>query len=192
MQESRLTLTANMTDDTSNGDLCKSTVPYNGSTCQIELQSLQACLPVSGPTSSGMIHVQRDQTEAVGPLLDILKAFASDDCKAAALPFLCVYFFGLCDSTGKAHRPSSSQCTEISTGVCASEWALASNFPNVILPDCATFPDKTILMASCGNNSSSTEHSSTLESATESLETPRGKLSEEAYLVHCVHTILMY
>ena len=129
--------------------MCSSTLPYDGTVCRHELSVLTNCLPDT--EQDGFVHIQSDQTETVGPLLDILKAFASDDCKAAALPFLCVYFFGLCDSTGKAYRPSSSQCTKISTGVCASEWALASNFPGVILPECSSFPDETVLMETCDN-----------------------------------------
>ena len=124
--------------------MCSSTLPYDGTVCRHELSVLTNCLPDT--EQDGFVHIQSDQTETVGPLLDILKAFANDDCKAAALPFLCVYFFGLCDSTGKAHRPSSSQCTEISTGVCAREWTLASDFPGATLPDCSSFPDETVLM----------------------------------------------
>ena len=121
-------------------------IPYDGTVCRQELKSLSSCLPSYNADDS--VVVQSDQSQTVGPLLNALNAFASDDCKAVALPFLCVYFFGLCDSTGKAYRPSSSQCTEISTGVCAREWTLASNseFPGATLPDCSSFPDETVLM----------------------------------------------
>ena len=133
---------------TSQSDICPSMLPYSGSVCKQELTALSKCLPSRLLWND--VLIRSDQSEIVRPLLDALGS-ASDDCKAAALPFLCVYFFGLCDSTGKAYRPSSSQCTEISTGVCAREWTLASNFLGATLPDCASFPNETILIESCDN-----------------------------------------
>ena len=135
------------------GETCSPVISYDGTVCRQELSVLANCFPDT--EQDGIVRIQSDQTETFHPLLDALNAFASDDCKAAALPFLCVYFFGLCDSTGKAYRPSSSQCTEISTGVCATEWALASNFAGVTLPECSSFPDETMLTGSCDSNAGS-------------------------------------
>ena len=146
-------------------------ITYDGTVCKQELKSLSSCLPHYNAQPDGSVLVQSDQSETVRPLLKALDAFADVECRAAALPFLCVYFFGLCDSTGKAYRPSSSQCTEISTGVCAIEWAFASSFPgDMTLPDCASFPDKTKLVGSCNNMMGNTTLANRLASASASGE----------------------
>ena len=45
----------------------------------------------------------------------------SQECEEVAMPFLCFYFFGLCDSSGQVQLPSSEQCEVISSETCASE-----------------------------------------------------------------------
>ena len=93
---------------------------YDGTLCREILEMIRNCIQDFTPTDQ--LFIQSDQSETVRPLLNTLNTFGSDDCKAIAVPFLCVYFFGLCDSSGKAYRPSSSQCTiEISVLECALE-----------------------------------------------------------------------
>ena len=130
-------------------EMCPSALSYDGAVCRMELQSWRQCLP--NADHNGSILVQQDVAQEIENLISALESpflGASDDCKAAVLPFLCVYFFGLCDSTGKAYRPSSSQCTEISTGVCAREWTIGTSF-GIPLPECSSLPDESVLAETC-------------------------------------------
>ena len=66
---------------------------------------------------------------------------ASPECEAVALPFYCLYLFGLCDASGKLHHPSRDDCLRVSTEVCATEWATASSLSPTLLPECESFQD---------------------------------------------------
>ena len=82
----------------------------------------------------------------VNLLLNSLNTFISPspECRAAVEPFLCLYLFGLCDSSGVAYGPSSEECVFISTDVCASEWSQANSLLIQVgrspLPECTSFP----------------------------------------------------
>ena len=77
-------------------------------------------------------------------LLDGLNAFdPSPECEAVIQPFLCLYLFGLCSSSGVAYQPSFEECVHISTNACTSEWTHLNNFLMMLelpsLPDCTSF-----------------------------------------------------
>ncbi len=66
----------------------------------------------------------------------------STECLDAVDPFLCLYYFGLCDSSGNLFEPSTETCVAISTDICQREWSIAENF--VTLPTCDIF-DNTLI-----------------------------------------------
>ena len=129
--------------------MCSSNVVYTQAACQDYLLTLQGCLPDRQSSSDVYVSVtnlQLVETERqVNGLLDNLNTFIgpSPGCRAAVEPFLCLYFFGLCDSSGVAYEPSFEECVFISTDVCVSEWAQANNlltgFGLSPLPECTSF-----------------------------------------------------
>lgn len=134
---------------------CATNLSYSGLTvCKEELKSLSNCLP-SYNDGNG-VFIQSNQSENFFLLLDALNS-TSNECRDVALPFFCVYFFGLCDSTGKAYRPSYRQCVDISTNLCATEWLLIGNISNLTLPNCESFPNETVLTDTCVENKSNSK-----------------------------------
>ena len=128
--------------------ICSSNAVYSQDACQDYLLTLQGCLPNRQSSSDVYVSVT-DQMETEGQvnlLLNGLRNFVrpSPECRAAVEPFLCLYSFGLCDSSGVAYGPSFEECVFISTIVCASEWARANSlliqFGLSPLPECASFP----------------------------------------------------
>ena len=128
--------------------MCSSNVVYTQDACQDYLLTLQGCLPNRQGNRDVYVSVT-DQVETEGQvnlLLNSLRNFIrpSCECRAAVEPFLCLYLFGLCDSSGVAYEPYFEECVFISTDVCASEWARANNLLIQVgrspLPECASFP----------------------------------------------------
>ena len=127
--------------------VCSSNVVYTQVACQDYLLTLQGCLP--NRQSSGDVYVAvTNQTEIEGQVNQLLYNFStfirpSPGCRAAVEPFLCLYLFGLCDSSGVAYEPSFEECVFISTDICASEWAEANNLLTLAglspLPECTSF-----------------------------------------------------
>ena len=127
--------------------MCSSNVVYTQAACQDYLLTLQGCLP--DRQSSGDVYVSvTDLVETerqVNGLLNNLNTFIgpSPGCRAAVEPFLCLYLFGLCDSSGVAYEPSFEECVFISTDICASEWAQANILLTLgglsPLPECTSF-----------------------------------------------------
>ena len=70
------------------------------------------------------------------PLLQFLNP--SPACSEAVVPFLCVFLFGLCDSSGVSIQPTSTQCEHIRDVLCPDEWTQAAGLTE--LPDCSIFP----------------------------------------------------
>ena len=128
--------------------MCSSNVVYTQAACQDYLLTLQGCLP--DRQSSGDVYVSAtDQVETEGQVNELLNGLRnfirpSPGCRAAVEPFLCLYFFGLCDSSGVAYEPSFEECVFISTDICASEWVQANNLLTLgglsPLPECISFP----------------------------------------------------
>jgi len=128
--------------------VCSSNVVYTHAACQDYLLTLQGCLPHR--QSSGDVYVSAtDQVETEGQVNELLNGLRnfirpSPGCQSAVEPFLCLYFFGLCDSSGVAYEPSFEECVFISTDICASEWVQANNLLTLgglsPLPECISFP----------------------------------------------------
>ena len=119
---------------------------YTGAACQNYLQTLRGCL--SDRQSSSYIYVSAtDQEEMERQSVQILDGLttlgATPECRAVAEPFLCLYLFGLCDSSGMVYAPSYEDCVLISTDLCASEWAMANRLLPLLglpsLPECRSF-----------------------------------------------------
>ena len=64
------------------------------------------------------------------------------DCRKAALPFLCQYYFPLKDcTTDNIYTASKEDCIRISTTVCATPWNIAVTLGHGHrLPKCNTLP----------------------------------------------------
>ena len=127
---------------------CSPNVIYSQVACQGSLLALQGCLP--GRQHSSDVHVsttdQEEMEMQANQLLDGLNAFdLSPKCQAVIQPFLCLYLFGLCSSSGVAYQPSFEECVLISTNACTSEWTQLNNFLMMLelpsLPDCTSFPE---------------------------------------------------
>ena len=113
---------------------------YEGQACKEALLGVQNCLPDRIGSDDVYIPFGRDQEEiesqAALALLGLNAIGASPECKERAIPFLCVYYFGLCDSGGVEYQSSIEECTSVSTGICQAEWITANQFLPGRLPAC--------------------------------------------------------
>lgn len=123
---------------------------YRGSECEDELLAYQRCIPSRADSSdvyilNGDIQDEVEKT-AKGLQLGFTVLEATQECKEAALPLLCLFFFGLCDDQGKDYLPSRNQCIALESGVCAAEFKKAMNFPSIQaqLPICDRLPEETV------------------------------------------------
>ncbi len=120
---------------------------YTGSVCFDQLLSLQNCIP--GREGSQMVYISSDvdqtATESQVMLIQGSLSFLgpSTECLDAVDPFLCLYYFGLCDSSGDLFEPSEEMCVAINTDICQREWSTAITF-GVTLPTCDMFRDMSI------------------------------------------------
>ena len=124
---------------------CATPLTYAASVCQKELNSLKVCLLDSDIESSHPLVATDSKLENAELALSTVDRLASAACAAEVKPFLCLYFFGLCDSeTGASYQPTASQCKNLRDDVCMTEWSLASQF-GLPLPDCDTeFSDQAL------------------------------------------------
>ena len=83
-----------------------------------------------------MLRDEEDTASQLLPLLNLLRPSAA--CTEAVVPFLCVFLFGLCDSSGVSIQPTSVQCEQIRDVLCPDQWRQAALV--VDLPDCSSFP----------------------------------------------------
>ena len=130
-------------NNTITNSTCTAAFLYNGTstTCEVELQLFRQCLPDAEENND--LLVLQDGSEIVERLFNFLELdtpffSVSSDCRKAATPLLCLFFFGpVCDSTGIAYRPSTDECLQVSTNasLCGNEWEAAQAF-GVELPDC--------------------------------------------------------
>lgn len=120
---------------------------YKGRVCRQSLQLLQSqlCPTVifSGiQIPSRAAQSQKALEDLATQLLNGLKRISNPECELAATPFLCFYIFGLCDITGNLLLPSSEQCEQITSDVCAQEWAIAmAVLGSEQLPTCESLPE---------------------------------------------------
>ena len=65
----------------------------------------------------------------------------SPECDEAAIPLICLFYFGLCDSGGELQLPSATQCETVSDTTCAREFQLATAIlGSDALPGCDNLP----------------------------------------------------
>ena len=135
---------------------CAAPVAYMESVCQEELKSIKDCLFSNGGGDSVHPLVATDSNlESARSILSYVNddslGLVSPACAAEVKPFLCLYFFGLCDTTeGVSYQPSASHCRDLRDSVCASEWETVTRlrqlFPDIpTLPNCdLEFSDMTV------------------------------------------------
>ena len=128
--------------NTSNLDQCFPE-KYVGSVCKSALATRQKC--ISDRCGSTNIFVrtlasQESLESDVSSLLDRLPLLSpSPECSEVVGPFLCFYYFGLCDSSGELYLPSSGECETLTTETCAREFEMAVTFlGSANLPQCNT------------------------------------------------------
>ena len=117
---------------------------YDGE-CRDSLIFLQNCLSFNDTSDSDVYIAEGLDTAELDEQIANFKAglrfiSATPECEDLALPFFCLYLFGLCDASGKLHQPSRDECIHISTDICAVEWATAIDLlPENTLPQCESF-----------------------------------------------------
>ena len=66
----------------------------------------------------------------------------SRQCREAIMPFLCLFFFSLCDSSNHLHTILKEDCIELRDDICAEEWSQAVGFLGAgVLPACERLAD---------------------------------------------------
>ncbi len=130
-----------------NSAQCSSPVLYSGSVCRNEILLARECLPAQLQIPDA-IFVATDASEQAQQFINGLRLISSPECMEAAVPFLCLSLFGVCDGNGGQIFPTEKECLEISTGVCKREFELASTFGLELL-DCSGFPEE----SPCSNSS---------------------------------------
>ena len=122
---------------------CAAPITYTESVCQQELNSIRNCLQTGDRNTHPLIVTNSNHANAE-LALSYVDRLASVACAAEVKPFLCVYSFGLCDSTtGASYQPTACNCKNLRDNVCAEEWSIASAV--IDLPDCeAHFSDENI------------------------------------------------
>ena len=138
--------------DNSN-DECSAEV-YVGTVCRASLHSLQSCIPdrcntteIYIPSTGLQDQIEQQLSTLVGGLQLVNP---SPDCQAAILPFLCSYYFGLCDSSDHLHAPALQDCVLIANQTCAREFQIAvSLLGRENLPKCETLSIGATLQLEC-------------------------------------------
>ena len=145
---------------------CAAPVSYAETVCQEELKSISSCLLSNGDSESVRPLIATDSNlEAARTILsyvnDDTSGIVSPACAAEVKPFLCLYFFGLCDTTegiSITYQPSASHCRDLRDSVCAKEWDTVTTLSKILpdipaLPNCdVEFSDETV---SCGSDDGS-------------------------------------
>ena len=127
----------NETSSTSDsGQVTKLCEKYTENICHEELLSLTLCYLGDVDESKDPMVKTTSHLEDAEQALLYVNLIATPQCSAEVKPFLCLYFFGLCDPvTGVSYPPSISQCKNLRDNVCMEEWNAAVNF-GLALPDC--------------------------------------------------------
>ena len=141
--------------------MCLEPAVYSGATCRAELQVYQECFSAGSAGSNGDILIRSDiNQETVETDAELLIESGlsflnpSAECVAAIRPFLCLYLFGVCDSSSQLRQVSSSECVDLRDDICATEWSAAVGFLGPgSLPVCEELPTQTA-DDSCMNSTS--------------------------------------
>lgn len=67
----------------------------------------------------------------------------SPQCQQYAIPSLCFFAFPFCDETRQEPRGRElcrDECEILEQDICKTEYQIAKEMPNVILPDCSRLP----------------------------------------------------
>ena len=143
---------------------CTAPVSYVEAVCQEELKSISGCLLSDGDSESVHPLISTDSNlEAARTILSYIDGdttgLVTPACAAEVKPFLCLYFFGLCDATeGVSYQPSASHCRDLRESVCAKEWETVTTLSKILpdipaLPNCdVEFSDETL---PCGSDDGS-------------------------------------
>ena len=119
---------------------------YDEAVCKEEMNLVQDCLLDDSGENGHLYVISLDNLNDAKQALSIVNGneFVSPECAAEVKPFLCLYFFGLSDtSNGVVFQPSTSHCKNLRDDVCKLEWYLAQQI--IRLPDCDTqFPSDTV------------------------------------------------
>ena len=125
---------------TASGSLCDQSTAYEGQVCSSQLLRWQQCFST---VQSGNIQISSyvDQQIAEDTASMLIRGLPllspSPECEEAIKPFVCLYLFGSCDTDNQLHQATQADCLRLRDGVCAQEWALATNFLGEgTLPDC--------------------------------------------------------
>ena len=87
----------------------------------------------------------------VRPVIDILyRVNPSPECFQEMLPFICLYWFGLCGDEDLV-LPTTSQCEDIQDRTCDREWKQMAA-TGVLLPDCDDFNEENNVVCPSNNN----------------------------------------
>ena len=126
------------TSNTTNGShVC---FPYpttpSGGVCRAHLTNTLLSLNCDPGETPLVLRDEENTASQLLPLLNLLRPSAA--CTEAVVPFLCVFLFGLCDSSGVSIQPTSVQCEQIRDVLCPDQWRQAALV--VDLPDCSSFP----------------------------------------------------
>ena len=122
-----------------------SPLQYNGTTCLLELQERQSCLPERQNDSYVLTssNVEQDaQEERLQMLLAGLQSlYPSEGCMTAFRSFWCLVLFGLCDGSGQRRLPTYEECITLQAKSCAVEKQIASGVPDLapLFQECEVF-----------------------------------------------------
>lgn len=135
-----------ITHDNVTAGMC-SPVKYTGEACAPYLLSYQNCLPAHSSSNDSVIYisstVEQSRWENGASSLLGLKYLVPKPCQDKLIPFLCLYFFNLCNKeTGTLLKPSSQQCVELRDKVCATNWKRAMKIDQFahLIPNCDSLP----------------------------------------------------
>ena len=116
---------------------------YIGMQC---LESFQSCSSSEESSLDIFISSYINNQSAIEELFSGLDTLVqpSKECRIRLVPFLCLYYFGLCKD-GVEYGPNGADCLDIRDNVCKSEWQRENNLlisrglqP---LPDCSIFSE---------------------------------------------------
>ena len=125
---------------------------YTGMMCTSILNAIsEGCDITDSETASGGVYISTqgvDQTDTETQVLLLSNGLQfldpSPECEEAFLPFLCLFAFPLCDSSGQLYQPSFTECETVTLVTCAREWQTAVlNLGSENLPQCSSLPDTT-------------------------------------------------
>ena len=80
----------------------------------------------------------------------------SKECRKRLVPFLCLYYFGLCKD-GVEYGPNGADCLDLRDNVCISEWQKGNNLLILHglqpLPDCSIFSENGLVCSTYNSES---------------------------------------